>query len=402
MKSHGPLGLVTMANNELITRLLPVLSRSSEVGFNVFDVMHHGTHEKQLSNVFSWILKIGETHNFAGLGQRVFVELVNLARGRDSALPLEPYRVRQEVNTALAGEKEDIADIVLENDSAVIVIENYGTSDGHGHGYDRYLEFSKLNDKPGAVVLICAEADPALQTQGWEKATVVTYERILDRLIPELDRDPAYAKENGEQYAFISQLHRKYANGRGRMNDSSVLDFVAAMCVTGEAKRYQEKNQVVAAERFGDDIAQQARERMWEGRDVLQRVKNRLRTFSSSVLIKQLNVTLGSDFITKETANWSGIYQWTINFETVGTHDSFGEGRFQIKFGPSAWYANEQDADWKQTVAPEVADYSRLFLTRSVDHTIRQSSVSLQEVLDGLSPHDTRLHDELIALNNGL
>lgn len=402
MKHRGPLGLVTMANNELFSKLLPVLSRSREVGFNVFDVMHHGTHEKQLSNVFRWILDIGGTHNFAGLGQRVFVESVNLAREEDSALPLEPYTVRQEVNTSSAGENGDIADIVLESDSAVIVIENYGTSDGHGHGYKRYLAFSERDKKTGAVILLCAEEDAALQTHGWENATVVTYERILDRLIPELDRDPAYANENGEQYAFISQLHRKYANGRGRMNDSSVLDFVTAMCVTGEAKRYQEKNQEIAAERFANDIAQQARERMGEGRDVLQRVKNRLRTFSSSVLIKQLNATLGSDFITKEKANWSGIYQWTINFETVGTHDSFGAGRFQIKFGPSAWYANEQDAGWKQTVAPEAADYSRLFLTRSVDHTIRQSSVSLQEVLDGLSLDDTRLHDELIALNNGL
>ena len=41
---------------DLTTALLPVLSRQSESQFNVFDVMHHGTHEKQLSNVFAWLL----------------------------------------------------------------------------------------------------------------------------------------------------------------------------------------------------------------------------------------------------------------------------------------------------------------------------------------------------------
>ena len=42
--------------NDVITQLLPLLSRSRKSGFNVFDVMRHGTHEKQLSNVFGWLL----------------------------------------------------------------------------------------------------------------------------------------------------------------------------------------------------------------------------------------------------------------------------------------------------------------------------------------------------------
>lgn len=37
---------------DLVTALLPVLHRSLDARFNVFDVMHHGTHEKQISNVF--------------------------------------------------------------------------------------------------------------------------------------------------------------------------------------------------------------------------------------------------------------------------------------------------------------------------------------------------------------
>lgn len=37
----------------MVTRLVPSLSRSLAEQFDVFRVMHHGTHEKQLSNVFA-------------------------------------------------------------------------------------------------------------------------------------------------------------------------------------------------------------------------------------------------------------------------------------------------------------------------------------------------------------
>ena len=62
------------------------------------------------------------------------------------------------------------------------------------------------------------------------------------------------------------------------------------------------------------------------------------------------------------------------------------------------WFANEEDTYFRQKVAPEVADYSRLFLTDVRSHEIRQSAVSLYEVLCGLAPDDARLHDEMIAL----
>jgi hypothetical protein len=387
-----------MVSNDLITRLLPVLGRSLDVGFNVFDVMHHGTHEKQLSNVFRWLFEIGGTHNFEALGQQLFVELVNLSRSDELALPVGPYTVRQEVNTAEVGDGEDVADIVLESDSARIVVENYGTSDGHGHGYDRYLTFSRRDGKQGAVVLLCAEVDRTLQTNGWEKASVVTYERLLDRLVGELGQDSRYAKRNQAQHTFISQMHRKFASGKGHMSDQEVLDFVTAMCATGEAKRYQERDRDIAAERFASDLAQQARERFGEGRELLQQLKARLQTYGSTVLRQQLNATMGAGYVEKVTARYSGIYQWSVNFETTELHESYGEARCQIKFGPSAWFANEQDNFWKQKVIPEAADYSRLFLTRVSNHEIRQSAVSLHEVLEGISPDDTRLHDEIIAL----
>lgn len=389
--------MARMTSNDLISRLLPVLGRSLDVGFNVFDVMHHGKHEKQLSNVFRWLLEIGGTHNFDGLGQRLFVELVNLDRGSEPALSPGPYMVRQEVNTSKGDIGEDIADLVLESDTAVIVVENYGTSDGHGHDYDRYLQFSMRGGKSGAVVLLCAEEDRSLLANGWEQAPVITYERFLDRLVAELDRDSTYAKQNLEQYSFIRQMQSKYGSGRGRMSDKDVLNFVTAMCATGEARRYQGRDHDVSAERFASDLAQQARERFYEGRDVLQDIKVRLRAYGNAVLGKQLNATLGFGFVKRVTANYSGIYQWTINLETAKAHDLFGESLLQIKFGPSAWFANEQDTHWQQKVAPEVADYSRLFISAN-SHEIRQSAVSLHEVLCGLAPDDVRLHDEFIAL----
>ena len=41
---------------------------------------------------------------------------------------------------------------------------------------------------------------------------------------------------------------------------------------------------------------------------------------------------------------------------------------------------------------------ARVFLTCTRQREVRQSSVLLQEVLDGLGADDRRLHDELVAL----
>ena len=41
------------------------------------------------------------------------------------------------------------------------------------------------------------------------------------------------------------------------------------------------------------------------------------------------------------------------------------------------------------------ADYSHLFLTRAGLREIRQSAVTLRDVLDGLRHDDRRLHDEI-------
>ena len=59
-------------------------------------------------------------------------------------------------------------------------------------------------------------------------------------------------------------MHRKFVKGRGPMEDQDVLGFVVAMCETGQAKRYQERRQDVAAEQFANELADQAKERFGE------------------------------------------------------------------------------------------------------------------------------------------
>ena len=87
---------------DLATALLPVLHRSFEARFNVFDVMHHGTHEKQMSNVFRWLLETEGSHHLGDTFMRIFIEEVNRGLvGREPFAPTE-YLVLQEVNTSAA------------------------------------------------------------------------------------------------------------------------------------------------------------------------------------------------------------------------------------------------------------------------------------------------------------
>ena len=80
--------------DDLVTGILPVLGRSSELGFNVFDVMHHGLHEKQISNVFRWLLDAGATHRMGDKFTRIFMDEVNRARPSEVPFALGGYWVR--------------------------------------------------------------------------------------------------------------------------------------------------------------------------------------------------------------------------------------------------------------------------------------------------------------------
>lgn len=371
------------------------------MGFNVFDVMHHGLHEKQISNVFRWLLDPEQTHNLGDQFLRIFIDELNQVSVGSEPLPHGSYLVRQEVNTAMGGAGADIADLVLESEAAVVVVENYFTSDGHEHSYSGYLAFSVRDGKRGSVVLLCRDEDASLQTKGWKDAAVLTYGKLAERLLEHIGGDRAYRRKNPDSHAFIEQLHRKFVRGRGLVGDQEVLEFVVAMCDTGEVRRYQEQPQEVAAKRFADDLAVQAKERFGEGRDLLQRVKGRLSAFSEGPLRRQLNATRGEGFVRGVDTRFAGIYQWTINIDVEDEANDLGQSRLQLKFGPSAWFANERDPYWTRTVESGQADYSRLFLTRAGVKEVRQSTVSIQDVLDGLEPADPRLHDEITGLLRG-
>lgn len=386
---------------DLATALLPALHRSFDARFNVFEVMHHGTHEKQLSNVFGWLLDSQASHRLGDTFMRIFIDEVNRGLADGQVFASTDYLVMQEVNTSEAGKGQDIADLVLRNDHAVIVVENYVTSDGHGHNYCTYKKYSKRSGRQGAVVLLCHDHDSSLQTMGWENASVVTYARLIDRLWHEIQPDRKYQRENPEAYSFIEQMHRKFVKGRGPVEDHQVLDFVVAMCATGEAGRYAEQRHDSAAERLANDVAEQARQRFGEGRELLMRVKHRLTNFSDEHLRRQLNATLGEAFVSQVDARYVGNYRWTVNFSLPGYRplkSKYGEDPLQLKFGPSAWFANERDPYWMKKVDPKDSDYSHLFVTWAKTRQIRQSVVTLQDVIDGLSSDDRRLHDEIVQL----
>ncbi|MDC5696883.1 PD-(D/E)XK nuclease family protein [Intrasporangium calvum] len=379
-------------SDDLVTQLLPTLTRSLDVGFNVFDVMRHGTHEKQISNVFRWLLDANGTHGLGEAFADIFIAEVN--RNLAGVEPLEAggYWVRQEVNIAEESGGVDIADLVLESKSATLVIENYGASDGHGHGYEDYLQYSRRDGQRGAVVMLCHQLDRSRLTKGWENAAIVTYRSVLDSLREAIAEDREYQGKFPEAYSLIDQMHRKFVKGRGPVEDRQVLDFVVAMCETGEAARYSKNNIDQVTEQFASDLHEQARERFGEGRTLLQRVKDRLKAFSSAALKPQLDAAGPSNLVGRVAANYSGKWRWEVILPletTDGTEDDI-----QLIFGPSAWHAQLESAP-----APLAhPDYSRIFIWRHSTKQFRQSAVTLQEVLDGLNHEDTRLRDEILEL----
>ena len=309
--------------------------------------MHHGLHEKQLSNIFRWLLDAEGTHKLGSQFVHIFIDELNLCLGDRPPLPKEDYLVRQEVNTSADPQTWDIADLVLESASSVVVIENYVTSDGHGHSFNGYQNYAVRDGRRGEVVLLCRDVDHSMQTLGWEAAPVLTYGRLVQRLHEALSDEKKYQRAHPEPFAFIDQLHRKFVTGRNPMEERDVLSFLVAMCDSGEARRYQEQRPAAAAEQFASDLAVQARERFGESREVLQRLKGRLKSFADGPLRQQLDTTLGEGIVRSVSARYAGIYQWTINFDVDDPGPEFGESRLQIKFGPSAWFANERDAAWK-------------------------------------------------------
>jgi hypothetical protein len=382
-----------------VTALLPALSRSLAEQFNVFRVMHHGTHEKQLSNVFAWLLSVDGTHQLGEAFQRIFLERVNAELPAEARLPSCGYRVVQEVNTnggeEIAGDDigMDIADIVLSRDDAAVVIENYGTSDGHGHDYYRYLAHGAVAGRAAAVVLLCHRRQPHLQRDGWENAAVVTYAEVLSDLQAHLADNRSWCRRHPQQNFFIEQMVQHYVEGPAAVSIDDQVSFIKSMCETGESARYGYRPRDRAMQEFADLVAEHARRQFEESRQTLAAVKDGLRTFARSTLMKQVNEMLKDGRVVKVVTRFVGQWEWCVELQRADAHPTIF-----LEFGPTAVVENERVAE--PLVAP---DYARVFVTKRAaggDNIGRivQTDVGLVEVLSGLSPDDARLSNAVIAV----
>ncbi len=382
--------------DQMVTALVPSLSRSLAERFNVFRVMHHGTHEKQLSNVFAWLLRVDGTHGLGDAFLRIFVERINRGLPAGARLPASGYRVVQEVDTSgYEGLGRDIADIVLTGSQASIVVENFESSDGHGHDYHRYLAFGAAGGRQSVVALLCARREPHRQTGGWEQAVVVTHAELLEDFQAYIAGAADWRRAHPQQHFFINQLIEHFVEGSGAVNIEDRIAFLSTMCETGESARYGHRPQEVAAREFAELVAQHARRQFEEGRQTLSEVKRSLKRFAEQALLSQVNDALLSGQITSVEGRFSGQWEWCV---TLRRGDS--QPTVFLDFGPTAVVENSRALE--PLVEP---DYSKVFVTRKAvgqDGTdqLVQTQVGLGEVLAGLGSDDTRLRDAVLAVIN--
>ena len=379
----------------MVTALVPSLSRSLAEQFNVFRVMHHGTHEKQLSNVFAWLLSPDGTHQLGDAFQRLFVEQVNRLLPDASQLPAGGYRVFQEVDTASPEDRGgDIADIVLASPQASLVVENYESSDGHGHGYHRYLAHGATGGRQSVVVLLCARRQSHRQTDGWEAAVVVTYSELLESLKTHFAGDAAWRRGHPRQEFFINELIQHVTEGPGVVSGEDRIAFIKAMCETGEGARYGHRPQEVAAQEFADLLALHAKRQFDEGRQTLAETKRALKRYAEQTLTGQVNETLTSGHVTSVETRFVGQWEWCVTLRRADSQPAV-----YLEFGPTAVVENGRVAE--PLVEP---DYTKIFVTRQpaagtdgIDR-ILQTEVGLDEVLAGLGDADPRLRDGVLAV----
>lgn len=378
-----------MVTGDLLTGLVPLVTRPRTAAFSILAVMHHGTHEKQLSNLWAWMLDSEGSHNLGDEVQRIFVDEINRVGALGQPVSYGPYGVRQEQNTSEAGDGMDIADIILEDATTSIVIENYYTSDGHGHGYERYTQYGRRDGRRSIVVLLCETEVRSRLADGWENAPVLVYTRLLDRILERV-ADPIYQRQNPEQALFITNVHRHFTK-KAILDSSKLIDFVDALCRNGEASRYGVNDQDGQAILLGDSLREAAIQRYGESRELLTKVKQRLRDFCAGTLIASLNESIGEPRFGGVKANWQGQWQYDVSLMPPE-----GGWRVSIAFGPTA--AAQVDANSGRLRGLDlVPDFARL-LVYTNDNQGLFSEVRVEEVLVGLSMDDTRLRDEVLQL----
>lgn len=378
----------------VITRLVPSLSKSLAEQFNVFRVMHHGTHEKQLSNVFAWLLRPEATHELGPLFQKIFIEQLALDRPELDTLPTSGYKVTQEVDTSGHAEHgRDVADIVLMQAGTTILIENFESSDGHGHSFERYRSHGAAEGHESVVVLLCARREPHRQTGGWEGAAVVTYSALLESLKAQVDQNATWRRTHHHQHSFINQLVEHFVEGTGPVTIEDQIAFIRTMCDTGESARYGHRPQRLAAQEFANLLAQHAKRQFDEGRAMLLRIKRTLKAYAAGPLSEQLRLSLPDQHGVSVQARFVGQWEWCVTLRRTEAAPTI-----YLEFGPTAVVENGR--------APEPIahpDFSKVFVSRqAIDHDgidrLIQTDVGLDEVLAGFESNDTRLRDAVLAL----
>lgn len=380
--------------NDVLMNLVPSLSKRLLQTFDIFHVMHHGTHEKQISNVFAWLLSSEANHGLGMMFQNVLVDCLNDKASTDCLIPYEHYTVMQEVDTARSEpDKKDVADIVLSSAGHTIVIENYESSDGHHHDYNRYFEYGKANGRQCIVVLLCSRHEPSRQRDGWEQALVLTYEELLGSLKAELAKEPSWKKNHADVYWFVKQIFRHFLGDKKKMSTAERISFIKSMCDTGESWRYGKRPHEHVAIEFAEEIARHAEFQFKEGRATLSEIKKTLKNYAANVLMVQINEWANAELIGSVKANFVGRWEWCVTL--CPAHEGVN---VYLEFGPTVVEENMRLQD--KIPSP---NYSKLFVTRQArDHDgidkALQTNVSLEEVLLGLNTNDLRLRDAVIDI----
>jgi hypothetical protein len=211
--------------------------------------------------------------------------------------------------------------------------------------------------------------------------------------------DPKYRQECPEQYSFFRHMERQFLKGI-QVNTEQLIDFIDAMCQVGESDRLSFGGDD-AALKFADAFRELAITNFNESRELLFEVKRILKDYGTRVLRDQVNEALAETRFGNVDASYRGSYQWTVNFQpqdvaegTEGVkHPDGGDlGRLQLKFGPSAQFANTGNPLWLKTVLNP--NYAHIFITWNRE--VRQSAVTLRDVVHGLPEDDLRLRDEIV------
>jgi hypothetical protein len=276
---------------------------------------------------------------------------------------------------------------------AAVVVENFGTSDGHGHDYRRYLALGSAGGRDAVVVLLCERHVPHLQRDGWEQAVVITYAEVLHALRAHIVSERTWIRQHPDQHVFLRQLFEHFVEGPAAMNTEDTLTFLTAMCETGESARYGHRPHDRVAQEFGDLIAAHARRQLEESRALLASVKRALREYASATLMSQVNEVITAGPIEKVLTRFVGQWEWCVELQRSEDHPTVF-----LEFGPTA--VVEQERVPRKLEHP---DYSQVFVTlqdKAVDgiSRIAHTGLHLAEVLDGLATDDLRLRDAVLEI----